>query len=312
MTIQQYRQFRLRYRENPYHAPYAAGVSWNDAAAFCEWLTRKEGKPYRLPTEAEWEYACRAGTRTLFSSGALPPAAEAANAWGVKNMHTGVAEWVLDWRGMYPRDPQTDPVGPAHGIARVIRGGGLDYKPAPKTDGGKHLPAEMPYYARSANRASMAPGFASPEQPIGFRVVQVELPKTAPLPYATPFVYSSVKQTAPDWKRAPDPAKPYYHTRPMFPKLDERGMREVGWKIGLAPGLGVAYHNSAVAVLDNGDLLAAYYNTPKEENDPDQTVLTMRLRYGAEAWDMPEPWPDFADAADAAPCTLPMCFRQVH
>jgi formylglycine-generating enzyme required for sulfatase activity len=300
-TIQQYRQFRPQYRENPYYAPYAAGVSWNDATAFCEWLTRKEGKPYRLPTEAEWEYACRAGTGTLFSSGARPPAPETANLWGVKNMHTGVAEWVFDWHGMYPSEPQTDPVGPAHGIARVIRGGGLDYKAAPKTDGGKHLPAEMPYYARSANRASMAPGFASPEHGIGFRVVQAEMPKTAPLPYATPFVHSAVKQTAADWKRGPDPAKPYYHTRPMFPKLGARGMREVGWKIGLAPGLGVAYHNSAVVVLDNGDLLAAYYNTPKEENDPDQTVLTMRLRYGAEDWDMPEPWPDFADAADAAP-----------
>jgi len=80
-----------------------------------------------------------------------------------------------------------------------------------------------------------------------------------------------------------------------------RDMRTVGWKIGLAPGLGTAYHNSAVQVCPNGDLLAAYYNTPKEENDPDQTILTMRLRYGSEDWDMPEPWPDFADAADAAP-----------
>ena len=70
-------------------------------------------------------------------------------------------------------------------------------------------------------------------------------------------------------------------------------MRAVGWKIGLAPGLGVAYHNSAVVVCDNGDLLAAYYNTPKEENDPDQSIVMLRLRYGAEDWEMPELWPDF-------------------
>jgi hypothetical protein len=87
----------------------------------------------------------------------------------------------------------------------------------------------------------------------------------------------------------------------MFPNLGGRDMREVGWKIGLKPGLGIGYHNSAVAVCANGDLIAAYYNTPKEEDDPDQTILTMRLRYGTEDWDMPEPWPDFADAADAAP-----------
>jgi hypothetical protein len=104
-----------------------------------------------------------------------------------------------------------------------------------------------------------------------------------------------------NWKGGPDANKPYYHTRPMFPKLGNRTMRAVGWKIGLKPGLGVAYHNSAVVVCDNGDLLAAYYNTPKEENDPDQSIVTLRLRYGAEDWDMPEPWPDFPDAADAAP-----------
>ncbi|MGA2771835.1 MAG: SUMF1/EgtB/PvdO family nonheme iron enzyme [Bryobacteraceae bacterium] len=301
VTVEQYRQFRPDYRGNPHYAPYASGVSWNDAVAFTKWLTQKEGKPYRLPTEAEWEYAARAGTRTPFSSGLTAPAPETVNAWGLKNMHTGVAEWCLDWHGPYPGETQTDPVGPASGIAKVVRGGGLDYR-ASKTDGGKFLPAETPYYARSANRASMAPDFASAGHGIGFRVVQAAMPGAKPLPYEPPLIELAVKQTTPpDIRRGPDPAKPYYHTRPLFPDLGDRTMRAVGWKIGLKPGLGIAYHNSAVQALPNGDLLAAYYNTPKEEDDPDQTILTMRLRYGAEDWDMPEPWPDFADAADAAP-----------
>ena len=247
VTVDQYRQFRPGYRGNPYYAPYVAGVSWNDAVAFARWLSEKEGKMYRLPTEAEWEFACRAGTRTLFSSGALPPAPETANPWGLKNMHSGVAEWVLDWHGMYPREAQTDPVGPANGIAKVVRGGGLDYKTS-KTDGGKHLPAEMAYYARSANRAAIAPGFESPDHGIGFRLVQAELPKTKPLPYEPPLIQTAVKQTVPDLTVGPDPAKPYYRTRPIFPNLGNRGMRDVGWKIGLKPGLGVAHHNSALQV----------------------------------------------------------------
>jgi hypothetical protein len=78
-------------------------------------------------------------------------------------------------------------------------------------------------------------------------------------------------------------------------------MTSIGWKIGLARGLGIAYHNSAVQVMPNGDLLAAYYNTPEKEDDPDQSILTMRLRYGDNDWDLPEAWPNFADAADAAP-----------
>jgi len=118
VTVEQYRQFRPDYRGNPHYAPYASGVSWNDAVAFTKWLTQKEGKPYRLPTEAEWEYAARAGTRTPFSSGLTAPAPETVNAWGLKNMHTGVAEWCLDWHGPYPGETQTDPVGPASGIAR--------------------------------------------------------------------------------------------------------------------------------------------------------------------------------------------------
>jgi hypothetical protein len=133
-------------------------------------------------------------------------------------------------------------------------------------------------------------------------VVQAAMPATKPLPYETPLVSTAVKQTPPpDPTRGPDPRKAYYYSRPLFPELGDRTMRAVGWKIGLKPGLGINYHNSAVGIFPNGDLIAAYYNTPKEEDDPDQTILTMRLRYGAEDWDMPEPWPDFADADDAAP-----------
>ena len=283
ITIEQFRQFRPDYKGYDHFAPYASGVSWNDAVAFCQWLSKKEGKSYRLPTEAEWEYAARAGADTL------------------KNMHTGVAEWVFDWYGPYRAAAQSDPTGPAWGIGRVVRGGGLDYRGAPKTDGGKHLPAEMSYYARAANRASMPPGFATAKGNIGFRVVQAPMPSTATTTYQPLFFQTAVKQKAVELARGPDPAKPYYHTRRMFPKLGQQSMREVGWRIGLAPGLGLAYHNSAVAVLANGDLVAAYYNTMQYEDDPDQSVLVMRLRYGAEDWDMPEPWPDFADAADAAP-----------
>ena len=285
VTIEQFQQFRPDYQGDPYYAPYASGISWEDAKAFCDWLSRKEGKPYRLPTEAEWEYVARART---------------ADAQGVKNMHSGVAEWCFDWYGRYPSDPQTDPVGPANGIARVIRGGGLDDRTA-KNSGqpGQRQPAEMNYFRRSANRASMAPSLGGTPTAIGFRVVQAPMPTTEPLPYEAPFFQSAIRQTPADFSHGV--AGPYFHRRELFPNLGQRSMHDVGYKIGLTPGLGIAYHNSAVAVLNNGDVIAAYYNTPREEDDPDQSILTMRLRYGAEDWDMPEPWPDFADAADAAP-----------
>ncbi|HEY3840808.1 MAG TPA: SUMF1/EgtB/PvdO family nonheme iron enzyme [Bryobacteraceae bacterium] len=302
VTIEQFRQFRPEYKGDPYYAPYASGVSWEDATAFCVWLSKKEGKPYRLPTEAEWEYAARAGTRTPLSSGVEPPPSETANAWGVKNMHTGVAEWCYDWYGAYPNQALTDPVGPGNGIARVVRGGGLDDRTAKNSgQAGARQPAEMAFFRRSANRASIAPAFGGTASAIGFRVVQAAIPQTKPASYQAPWFESAVKQDHPDLTRGPDPARPYFRKRELFPNLGGRSMREVGYKIGLAPGLGKAYHNSAVQVLDNGDVIAAYYDVPKEEDDPDQTILVMRLRYGAEDWDMPEPWPDFADSADAAP-----------
>ncbi|MHC4335613.1 MAG: SUMF1/EgtB/PvdO family nonheme iron enzyme, partial [Planctomycetota bacterium] len=161
VTISQFRQFRAEYPGYEEFKPYACSISWDEAAAFCKWLSEKEGRPYRLPTEAEWEYACRAGTTTPYSSGIKIPEHETANRWGVKNMHTGVREWCSDWYAVYSEQDQVDPVGPAHGWFKVVRGGNLDW-----TKEG------APYYARSANRGALAPSFGPPPLEYQFKQLQ--------------------------------------------------------------------------------------------------------------------------------------------
>ncbi|MGO8749019.1 MAG: SUMF1/EgtB/PvdO family nonheme iron enzyme [Thermoguttaceae bacterium] len=118
-------------------------VSWNDAAEFCQRLGPKEGKEYRLPTEAEWEYACRAGTTTAWSFGddesnlgsygwfqsnsngtTHPVGQKQPNSWGLFDMHGNMWEWCADWYGKdyYGASPVDDPAGPSSGSARVLRG----------------------------------------------------------------------------------------------------------------------------------------------------------------------------------------------
>lgn len=297
VTPAEFQKFDPAYKPVAAYPDYAAGISYEQAVAYCAWLSKKEGKPYRLPTEAEWEYTARAGFQTPFFTGNTPPVPGQANPWGLV-IGEGTPEWVADWYGPYPSKPQTDPTGPAQGHFRVLRGGGLDYR---KSKPGEDYPATAPYFMRSANRASMAPSYQSASGNIGFRVVQAAMPEPHPTPGWQHFFETGVKQTAVSLDEGPDPSKPFYHVHELFPNLNGKSMPEVGWQLGLAPGLGINYHNSAVQVLSNGDVLAAYYNTPNKEDDPDQTVMIMRRRAGAEDWDMPEPWPYFADAACAAP-----------
>lgn len=150
----------------------ASYISWEKAVAFCEQLSKQEGKTYRLPTEAEWEYACRAGSTTHFCFGDDEARLEEyawygknsdevthavggkkANEWGLHDMHGNVWEWCADWYGTYLNKAVNDPQGPNKGV-RVLRGGSWA------------RPAEL---CRSAYR-----GYAHPyarNEYVGFRVV---------------------------------------------------------------------------------------------------------------------------------------------
>jgi formylglycine-generating enzyme required for sulfatase activity len=148
-----------------------AGVSWEDAQAFIGKLNDAEGTTvWRLPTEAEWEYACRAGTTTFWSFGddesrlreyawyrdnawnvgeqyAHRVGTKLPNPWGLYDMHGNVWEWVQDWYGIYTANAQVDPMGPGLGSNRVIRSGGFDNNALPLRSAFRHinLPSDRYY-----------------------------------------------------------------------------------------------------------------------------------------------------------------------
>jgi len=158
----------------------AVDVSWGDSVEFCKKLSAMEGKVFRLPTEAEWEYACRAGTKTAYSFGNQSTAlsdyawwggligdgnakgeeyahevgTRKPNAWGLHDLHGNVYEWCRDWYGDYPTHSVRDPIGPSAGTFRCYRGGSRIY-------GSRR--------ARSAIRGAMTPEMKGDY--LGFRPV---------------------------------------------------------------------------------------------------------------------------------------------
>ncbi|MCP4698306.1 MAG: SUMF1/EgtB/PvdO family nonheme iron enzyme, partial [Gammaproteobacteria bacterium] len=158
----------------------AVCISWNDAAAYCDWLRQQTGEDYRLPTEAEWEYACRAGSESVWFFGndkkllgdyawhaknseekTHPVGKKKANAYGLYELSGNVWEWVHDWFGSYPKEAQENPKGSESGFFRVIRGGSWD---------------NSARYCRSAMRGGYVPGIRVGN--LGFR-----LARTNPRPF---------------------------------------------------------------------------------------------------------------------------------
>ncbi len=185
-------------------------VTWNDAQAMAKWLGAHEGRTYRLPTEAEWEYACRAGTRTRYHAGddplvllqtsntfdsdsaqhwpkwhqqallgrdgyafTAPVGSFSPNAWGLHDMHGNVWEWVGDWYAAdyYRHSPADDPRGPASGDVRVRRGGSWH---------------SWSFYARSAFRNWNTPQSRYPL--VGFRLLMEVDERMAAEPATAPTV----------------------------------------------------------------------------------------------------------------------------
>jgi formylglycine-generating enzyme required for sulfatase activity len=251
-------------------------VSYEEAVAFCAWLSRKEGKPYRLPTEAEWEYACRAGSTTDYNTGNELPAAyqklqhtnrtpvpvslqvaqTPANAWGLYDMHGNVEEWCYDWYGAYTKDAQTDPVGRQAGMSRVTRGGS------------HNTPVR---FLRSANRQGMLP--EDKHWLTGFRVVQAPLPRTKAIPAALPAAHSvQVSQQKFSWNKV---TEPFFDT-PVAYVL----------KPDSSTGIPFYKHNHCPAITwcPNGDLLTAWFST-NAESGREMVILASRLRAGKKSWD---------------------------
>ncbi len=189
------------------------GVSWKYAVEFCEKLTAREkaagrlpkGYEYRLPTEAEWEYVCRAGTTGAFNAEQVEKTVDqvgktqaeliagkisrsesvlneggVANKFGLEDMHMGMLEWVLDDYAPYTGGDASDPVAFSDGKSKVVRGGFDAFYEDPSPKGRVHTePNEWRRYVRSASRGYLMPGMPYPSvglRPVLARAIKVPEP----------------------------------------------------------------------------------------------------------------------------------------
>ena len=310
VTNAQYEQFDPEHKKLRGKLGYSKGddeavvfVSWYDANRFAGWLSRKEGRLYRLPTEAEWEYAARAGSTTQFHTGdTLPPAflknarntwypdparsdavkdivdltvgKTPANAWGLFDVHGNVEEWCQDWYGPYDAGDQSDPVGRSDGDFRVTRGGSHS------------TPA---YYLRSANRMGTLP--EDRNWVIGFRLVQGPKIDTKPTRAVTPELYQRRVSQSTKQKQGPDPNVPYFYGPRKYVKIEPNSY---------GPLFSGHNHDPAITECPNGDLLAIWY-TCVSESERELATAVSRLRAGQTEWEPASPFWDAPDRNDHAP-----------
>ena len=318
VTNAQYEQFDPAHRELRGKMGFSTDddeavvfVNWHDAVRFCEWLSEREEKPYRLPTEAEWEYACRAGTTTAYHTGdtlppefltnagsvwyptvrnpdidhpvPLPVGKTPPNAWGLRDMHGLVEEWCGDWYGAYEEHVYVNPVGPTFGDFRVTRGGSHSTEA---------------YYLRSANRSGCLP--EERHWYVGFRVAMGDEPQPARVRNADWIerhqwnVISTVPESI---ETGPDADSPCFAGPLEYVNIPHDSF---------GPLYGTHNHDPGFAVCPNGDLLAIWY-TCVEEPGRELGIAASRRRFDrvagrlAPTWDEPSIFWDAPGKNDHAP-----------
>lgn len=258
---------------------FVIGVSWYEADQFCAWLSARTGLPYRLPTEAEWEY-CARNSKKL----------------GIDRMCSlNIREWCFDWYDGYAVQDQIDPAGPDSGLFKVVRGGFLD-NPIRYNN----------YHLEVWTRASLPPSYCHYSEDIhndfgrhniGFRIVQGEPAKTNGKAFMIPLSLN-VKQNIPKSQITSD--EPYFRKRYLFPNPPDNATSEAINAFGLNPLLRHHNHSPGFDVAPNGDLIVSIYSS-YHEYDPEVGLMGARLKYGADEWEMPDIWCNPVGVNDHAP-----------
>lgn len=299
VTNRQYEAFDPAHREKRGTSGYSTGddepvvmITHDEATAYCDWLTERLGGLCRLPTEAEWEYACRAGSNMAYSmddalpsvyhrnqrnmalkdhSGAWLAGAEERldltvgqtppNAFGLHDMHGWVEEWCRDWYAPYPPGEQWDPAGPLDGEFRVTRGGSHS------------TPVQ---YLRSANRMALFPEARS--WLVGFRVVRSTIPP--PQPRATvPVTIPAISLNPARWQ-TPAQSTPLFDAPIPFIREPDPTSNVPFY---------AHHHVPSLTWCDNGDLLVVWFSA-HDENGREMIIYGSRLPAGSGEWSTPYPF----------------------
>jgi formylglycine-generating enzyme required for sulfatase activity len=318
VTVAQYRQFDPAYRAGkglPDEA--ASGISWNKAVEFCAWLSKKEGKTYRLPTEAEWEYACRAGTTTVFNTGDKLP--DGFLPWFTGYGYAGLFPWSFYFpdNKVSPEYLPVDAKTPSLRVAqRAPNAWGLydmhgnlcewcsdwygpyvageQTDPRGRSDGDFRVFRDGPHsmlsrLVRSANRGAWIP--ESSASIFGFRIVLGEQPHGPMLPPEPPPMNAQQVRQEVAKIAMPPQDESFFSGPKLFVKIPDGSC---------GPLFSSHNHSPGITECPNGDLLATWFSTVLE-GATELCNAAARLRFGQSEWEEASPFWDGPDINDHAP-----------